>query len=148
MIVVSPYAKTGYVSHTQYEFGSILKFVEDTFELGRLGTTDARATSIADAFDFTQSPRDVRPDRRSTRKRTSCSSAVERTGRYGVARRDSERPPRAPCSSCARWSCLRSPHLQRENPDPSSAKPSHEQRVQRPVPATAAARVPDCERAW
>jgi phospholipase C len=56
MIVVSPYAKAGYVSHTQYEFGSILKFVENTFDLGRLGTTDVRATSIGDVFDFTQKP--------------------------------------------------------------------------------------------
>jgi len=57
MIVVSPYAKTGYVDHTQYEFGSIIRFVEDTWSLGRLGTTDTRATSIADAFNFTQQPR-------------------------------------------------------------------------------------------
>ena len=27
------------------------------WELGRLGTTDVRATSIVDCFDFTQSPR-------------------------------------------------------------------------------------------
>jgi phospholipase C len=61
MIVVSPYALGGgsknYVSHTQYEFGSILKFTEETFDLGSLGTTDARAKSIADCFDFTQKPR-------------------------------------------------------------------------------------------
>ncbi|HKU82171.1 MAG TPA: alkaline phosphatase family protein [Candidatus Tumulicola sp.] len=57
LIVVSPYAKTGYVSHTQYEFGSILKFVEDTFGLGRLGTTDVRATSIGDVFTFKRKPR-------------------------------------------------------------------------------------------
>ncbi len=63
MIVVSPYAREttpqvpGYVSHTQYEFGSILKFVEDIWGLGRLGTTDERATSIIDCFDFTQPPR-------------------------------------------------------------------------------------------
>jgi phospholipase C len=57
MLVVSPYAKTGYVSHTQYEFGSILKFVEDTFWLGRLGTTDIRATSIGDVFDFKKKAR-------------------------------------------------------------------------------------------
>ena len=57
MIVVSPYAKAGYVSHTQYEFGSILKFVEDAFALGRLGTTDVRAASIADSFNFKQKPR-------------------------------------------------------------------------------------------
>jgi len=63
MLVVSPYAKQGqssqggYISHTQYEFGSILKFVEDNFGLGRLGTTDVRANSIADCFDFLQKPR-------------------------------------------------------------------------------------------
>ena len=57
LIVVSPYARTGYVSHTQYEFGSILKFVEDTFGLGRLGTTDVRANSISDAFKFNRKPR-------------------------------------------------------------------------------------------
>jgi phospholipase C len=57
MIVVSPYARAGYVSHTQYEFGSILKFIEYTFDLGSLGTTDVRANSITDAFNFRQSPR-------------------------------------------------------------------------------------------
>ncbi|MBV8197219.1 MAG: hypothetical protein JO263_03720, partial [Candidatus Eremiobacteraeota bacterium] len=63
MLIVSPYAreatpsKPGYISHTQYEFGSILRFVEDNWNLGRLGTTDSRAASISDCFDFTQSPR-------------------------------------------------------------------------------------------
>jgi phospholipase C len=58
MIVVSPYAKkVGYISHTQYEFGSILRFVEDNWELGRLGSTDVRATSIGDMFDFSKPPR-------------------------------------------------------------------------------------------
>jgi phospholipase C len=56
MLVVSPYARQGYVSHTQYEFGSILKFVEEAFGLPSLGATDARATSIDDCFNFTQSP--------------------------------------------------------------------------------------------
>ncbi|HXO17870.1 MAG TPA: alkaline phosphatase family protein [Candidatus Dormibacteraeota bacterium] len=57
MIVVSPYAKVSYVSHTQYEFGSIIRFVEDNWSLGRLGTTDTRAASMSDTFDFTQKPR-------------------------------------------------------------------------------------------
>jgi phospholipase C len=62
-IIVSPYAreavpsKPGYISHTQYEFGSILRFVEDNWNLGQLGTTDGRAKSIVDSFDFTQPPR-------------------------------------------------------------------------------------------
>ncbi len=61
MIVVSPYAKAAYVSHTQYEFGSILKFVEDTFSLGSLGTSDSRATSIGDVFNFKSRARKFKP---------------------------------------------------------------------------------------
>jgi len=61
MLVISPYAKKGYVSHTRYEFGSILKFVENNFHLGSLYTTDVRATSIADCFNFNQPPRKFVP---------------------------------------------------------------------------------------
>ncbi|MBV8372484.1 MAG: hypothetical protein JOY69_04425, partial [Candidatus Eremiobacteraeota bacterium] len=57
LIVVSPYAKPAYVSHTQYEFGSLLKFAEETFGTGSLGTTDARANSVSDMFNFDQQPR-------------------------------------------------------------------------------------------
>ncbi len=56
MIVVSPYVSAGSVAHTQYEFGSVLKFVEQTFKLGSLGTTDARATSIGNLFHLGQTP--------------------------------------------------------------------------------------------
>jgi phospholipase C len=63
MIVISPYVKVGkgskggYISNTVYEFGSIIRFVEDVWDLGRLGTTDETCKSIADMFDFHQSPR-------------------------------------------------------------------------------------------
>jgi phospholipase C len=57
LLVISPYAKRGRVSHVQYEFGSILKFVEKTFGLGSLGTTDKRASGMMDCFDFHQPPR-------------------------------------------------------------------------------------------
>jgi phospholipase C len=56
LMVISPYAKRHYVSHTQYEFGSILKFVEETFRLGSLNTTDVRANNLADCFDFNRAP--------------------------------------------------------------------------------------------
>jgi len=56
LIVVSPYAKHGYVSHTVHEFGSILKFTEDVFGLPSLGTRDAISDDLSDCFDFTQQP--------------------------------------------------------------------------------------------
>ena len=61
MIIVSPYAKRKYVSHTQYEFGSLLKFIEETYALGSLGTTDVRANSIGDSFNFNQPPHRFNP---------------------------------------------------------------------------------------
>lgn len=60
LIVISPYAKSGYVSHVQYEFGSVLKFAEETFSLGSLGSTDAIANDLRDCFDFSQAPRKFR----------------------------------------------------------------------------------------
>ncbi|HTU80621.1 MAG TPA: alkaline phosphatase family protein [Candidatus Acidoferrales bacterium] len=57
MVIVSPYARRGHVSHVQYESSSVLTFTEDVFGLGRLAAADARATSpAADCFDFGQKP--------------------------------------------------------------------------------------------
>jgi len=62
LLIISPYAKHGFVSHVSYEHGSILKFTEDVFGLARLAASDARATSPAgDCFDFGQSPRTFVP---------------------------------------------------------------------------------------
>lgn len=60
-IVVSPYARAGYVAHQQFEFASILRFIEDNWSLGRLGTSDVRAASIGGVFDFSQNPRPYVP---------------------------------------------------------------------------------------
>ena len=56
LIVVSPYAKSQYISHTQHDFGSILKFIENTFSLPSLGNADAAADNLSDCFDFNQTP--------------------------------------------------------------------------------------------
>jgi phospholipase C len=64
-IIISPYARKGFVSHTQYEFGSLLKFVEEVYHLPTLassssygyGYTDERANSLTDSFNFRQTPR-------------------------------------------------------------------------------------------
>jgi phospholipase C len=61
LIVISPYAKLRYVSHVPYEFGSILKFTEETFGLPSMGTTDARADDLSDCFNFSQSPTPFTP---------------------------------------------------------------------------------------
>ena len=59
LLVVSPYARTDTVAHTQYETGSLLAFTEQTFGLQPLAASDARANPLAggDVFDFTQLPR-------------------------------------------------------------------------------------------
>ena len=62
MIVISPYARHSYVSHSEYDFGSILKLMEDAFNLGSLGTTDSTASSMEDVFDFTQAPITFKPE--------------------------------------------------------------------------------------
>ncbi len=57
LLAISPYAKANYVSHDQHEFASILKFIEETFGLPSLHTTDVRADDLMDCFDFSQKPR-------------------------------------------------------------------------------------------
>ena len=56
MIVVSPYAKPAYISHVTHDFGSILKFIEQTFSLPSLGYADLPADNLSDCFNFTQTP--------------------------------------------------------------------------------------------
>jgi phospholipase C len=55
-LIVSPYAKAGYISPTDYEFNSILKYIEQNWNLGYLGTGDRNANSVLDCFDYSQPP--------------------------------------------------------------------------------------------
>ena len=87
MIVVSPYARAGtssqsYITHTQYEFGSILKFIESVWGLGQLGTTDTRANSIVDSFDFSQQPRAFVPIRIEVTRAPTSNGSGRRTNRW------------------------------------------------------------------
>ena len=52
LIVVSPYARQGYVSHVTHDFGSILKFIEEVYQLPSLGYADEHADDLSDCFDF------------------------------------------------------------------------------------------------
>lgn len=55
-LIISPYARKGYISGTQYEFASVLKFIEERFGLPTLGTRDASANDMTDSFNFNQKP--------------------------------------------------------------------------------------------
>jgi phospholipase C len=56
LIVVSPYAKAAYISHNTHDFGSILKFIETTFNLPSLGYADSPADDLSDCFNLTHAP--------------------------------------------------------------------------------------------
>jgi len=56
LVLVSPYAKAGHVSHTVYDFGSPLRLIEETFNLPSMGFADAHTNDLSDSFDYTQSP--------------------------------------------------------------------------------------------
>jgi phospholipase C len=56
MLIISPYSLPGTVVHTQYEFSSVLKFIETRFNLSSLTLRDADASDMTDAFNFTQTP--------------------------------------------------------------------------------------------
>ncbi len=81
-MIISPYAKTGFVDHTKTEHASIPRLIEDLFGLPRMTANpkapwnkyvprDATAGSMMGAFDFTQPPRPafIRT------KRTDCPAA-------------------------------------------------------------------------
>jgi phospholipase C len=56
MVIVSPYAKSGYTDSTRATFASILAFTEHTFGLPALAANDAAAYDYANSFDYTQTP--------------------------------------------------------------------------------------------
>jgi phospholipase C len=56
LIIVSPYARAGYISHQEHEIAGNLKFIEETFGLPSLGGADVRADGFDDMFDYTQAP--------------------------------------------------------------------------------------------
>jgi len=55
-IVVSPYAKTGYISTVQHSHVSLVKFSETIFNLPSLNQRVTAADDMLDCFDFKQKP--------------------------------------------------------------------------------------------
>jgi phospholipase C len=58
LIVISPYARAGFISHQQAEFSSFPKFIEKNWGLPSLGQRDAlpSTSNLSEYFSFTQSP--------------------------------------------------------------------------------------------
>lgn len=58
-LVISPFAKENYVDHRITDQSSILRFIEDNWDLGRLGggSTDAKAGTLTGFFDFGEARR-------------------------------------------------------------------------------------------
>ncbi len=56
LLIISPYAKRGLVSNTQYEFASFLALLETRFKLAPLTNRDQAANNMTDSFDFNQTP--------------------------------------------------------------------------------------------
>ncbi|MRN68649.1 MAG: phospholipase [Nitrosopumilales archaeon] len=57
MLAISPYAKVNFVDHSVTDQSSILRFIEDNWNLGRIGdqSFDAKAGSLLNMFNFTTS---------------------------------------------------------------------------------------------
>ena len=56
MILISPWAKRGFVDHRTMEFASVLRFIETIFDLPPLTSRDANTDDMLSAFDFTDPP--------------------------------------------------------------------------------------------
>ncbi|MBV8804903.1 MAG: alkaline phosphatase family protein [Sinobacteraceae bacterium] len=54
LLVISPFAKQNYIDHQTTDQSSILRFIEDNWNLGRLGgnSTDVKAGTLNGFFDF------------------------------------------------------------------------------------------------
>jgi phospholipase C len=59
--VVSPYARPNFVSHTVYDHTSILKTIEEKWNLPALTRRDAAATSLFDMVDLKDPPHFLKP---------------------------------------------------------------------------------------
>ena len=58
LVVVSAYTPPAYVNNVRHDFGSILRFIEQNFNLSSLGFADARSTTnLTGFFHLSQTPR-------------------------------------------------------------------------------------------
>lgn len=56
-ILVSAYARRGYIDSTELDFTSCIKFIEENWDIAPLNDRSAQANNFLSAFDFSQPPR-------------------------------------------------------------------------------------------
>jgi phospholipase C len=63
LMVISPYAKVNYVDHRVTDQSSILRFIEDNWNLGRIGenSSDVKAGRLNGMFNFDDNPNNNAP---------------------------------------------------------------------------------------
>jgi len=52
LLILSPWVKRGYITHATLEFSSVLKFIEERYDLDPLTERDQDANDLIDSFDF------------------------------------------------------------------------------------------------
>jgi phospholipase C len=82
LIIVSPFAKPHYVSHTPMDYTAVLKFVEKRFNLPSLTARDAAQADMEEFFDFS-SPNLTPPSPASQPLNLACD-ATKASGVKGV----------------------------------------------------------------
>jgi phospholipase C len=70
MLIISPWAKQGFVDTTEYEFSSVLKFIETVHDIPPMTHRDRQASNMLNAFDFEQET--TPKDRKLILKQRSC----------------------------------------------------------------------------
>ncbi len=70
LVVISPWARPGFVDHTTLEFSSVLRFIERLHGLPPLAARDRVAEDMLEAFDFSQRPNPPLP-----KPQRDCSKA-------------------------------------------------------------------------
>ena len=106
-LLVSPYARKGHIDSTRLETTSILRFIEDNWELKPLARRDARAHSFVGAFDFSRPARAPQDPRRRANAGASAGGPalgdLHRLRRRAAGRRRAVRlGPAAPRIALAR----------------------------------------------
>ncbi|MFN2544456.1 MAG: phospholipase C [Actinomycetota bacterium] len=71
-LVISPYARRGFIDHDTSEFSSVLRFIEDNWGLRQLTARDRAAGDLSEAFDFGHPARPPDP----LPERTDCRGSI------------------------------------------------------------------------